>query len=134
MRALSIACVAACSSGPSFTGGRWLVNEVMTMTCAGATKTTAYPVSIAFYTDGSGIAYYDVVVHCSPSFTVTGNTATLTEPPAGCSTIIDQAIAPIDITQASITSSGSSMLVTMSGNATVDGGVCAISVEAPGVR
>ena len=134
--ALSIAFVAACgTSGPqSFTGNAWLVNESMTVSCAKGTTTMTYPVTIAFFGTGDDIAYYDRVVHCSPSFVVAGNTATLAAPPTDCSTVIAEELAPIDIAEASITSNGSSFHLVMSGTATVSDGTCAISVDASGVR
>jgi hypothetical protein len=134
-RALSVFVVACGSSGPeSFIGDAWLVDENMTVSCGDAT-TTEYPLAIAFLTNEDGsIAYYDKVVHCTPAFVVDRNVATLAAPPVGCSTIIDQQIAPIDITQGEITSTGSNMRMNMTGTVTVNGAPCAISIDATGAR
>ena len=134
-RALPIIVAACGTTGPeSFIGDPWLANETMTIACSDGTTATTYPVPIAFYTTAAGIAYYDRVVHCTPELAVEGNVATLTAPPAGCSTIIDKQVAPINITEASATSAGSSMHVVITGTAPVTGGTCAISVDTSGVR
>jgi hypothetical protein len=70
----------------------------MPVSCADATSSTAYAVTMAFFTNADGIAYYDRVVHCTLTFAVDRNTGTLVAPSTGCSTIIDQQLAPIDVT------------------------------------
>jgi hypothetical protein len=72
----------------NFIGGSWSGTETTTGTCAGATPGTTYePIGLAFVVQGSGISYTSTLTTgCTFDFSVSGDTATLSNGPVTCGT------------------------------------------------
>jgi hypothetical protein len=88
-----------------FTGATWSGTNTITQTCGGATVTRTVAISVQFYGNGGTGIYYPSKDGCVFDFTVSGDTASLSNAPVTCSATGDAGVETYTVTAYTVTTS-----------------------------
>ncbi len=115
------------SADGAFTGASWVGTETTMVACDGQSDTSSEPSMITFGAEGSGIEYTSG--GCTFAFSVTGDTATLSNVPFTCTETANGSMTDLTFTTYTLTSSnGTALSGSATGTGMVDGVACTFTV------
>jgi len=137
---ITTAAVAGCGGGSpalitNFTGATWSVNETITLDCGGQTTSDSETETLAFTETSAGIGYVSGA-GCDYQFAVSGDTATLSNGPVTCSTVLsDGSTLLLNLNSYTAASADGLHLTTVaSGTVTDSGTTCDFALDGSGTR